>query len=62
LRNTKETGAVGNLCISLVKNNQFFVNPGPELEGSTLVVGGDGRFFMTDAVDIIIKESSNYQS
>jgi hypothetical protein len=24
------------------------------------VVGGDGRFFMTDAVDIIIKESSNY--
>jgi len=30
---------------------------GPELEGSTLVVGGDGRFFMTDAVDIIIKES-----
>lgn len=28
---------------------------GPELEGSTLVVGGDGRFFMVEAVDIIIK-------
>ena len=25
------------------------------MEGSTLVVGGDGRFFMTDATDIIIK-------
>jgi hypothetical protein len=36
------------------------VYPGPELEGSTLVVGGDGRFFMTDAVDIIIKECSTY--
>jgi len=28
---------------------------GAELLGCTLVVGGDGRFFMTDAVDIIIK-------
>ena len=28
---------------------------GDELEGSTLVVGGDGRYFMETAVDIIIK-------
>ena len=28
---------------------------GEQLEGATLVVGGDGRFFMTEATDIIIK-------
>ncbi|RZF40858.1 hypothetical protein LSTR_LSTR003368 [Laodelphax striatellus] len=28
---------------------------GPRLAGSTLAVGGDGRFFCTEAVDIIIK-------
>lgn len=27
----------------------------PSAAGSTLVVGGDGRFFCTEAVDVIIK-------
>jgi len=28
---------------------------GPSVEGSTLVVGGDGRYFMREAADIIVK-------
>lgn len=32
-----------------------FAALGTDVNGSTLIVGGDGRFFMKNAVDIIVK-------
>lgn len=38
-----------------------FAAIGDDLVGSTLVVGGDGRFFMKDAVAIIVKMAAANQ-
>jgi len=53
LRKTVKTFQQPNYTENFVQS--ILSSMGPALEGSTLVVGGDGRFFMTDATDIIIK-------
>jgi len=53
LRKTVKTFQQKNYTENFV--HSIFSALGDKLEGSTLVVGGDGRFFMKEATDIIIK-------
>jgi len=53
LRKTVKTFQQRNYTQNFVQS--ILSSIGPSVEGSTLVVGGDGRFFMKDAAHIIIK-------
>lgn len=53
LRKTVKTFQQRNYTQNFVQS--ILSSIGPSVEGSTLVVGGDGRFFMKEAADIIVK-------